>query len=78
MYERKKAPLGSPPPFGAKAETRAPGQIKVGDYVFLGGAYRRVTDMRSDGASRRTLIFADHFPLRVGALTVTYRPPARP
>ncbi|MFK0099275.1 hypothetical protein [Streptomyces sp. NPDC091040] len=76
MYERRKTPSRPPPPFGAKAETRLPGHIKVGDYVFLNNAYRRVEDMRSDGTSRRTLIFADHLPLRVSASTITYRPPA--
>ncbi|WP_369186466.1 hypothetical protein [Streptomyces sp. R08] len=74
MYERQKAYQRPPAPIGAIATSRPPGEIKVGDYVFLDDAYRRIADMRSDGASRRILIFADHHPVNVGGLTVTYRP----
>ncbi|MER5851000.1 hypothetical protein ABT126_29240 [Streptomyces sp. NPDC002012] len=74
MYERRNTPGRPPPPVGAIAASRPPGEIRVGDYMFLNNAYRRIADMRSDGTSRRTLIFADHLPLSVGQSTVTYRP----
>ncbi|MEV0850028.1 hypothetical protein AB0J21_29835 [Streptomyces sp. NPDC049954] len=79
MYERRASepPRIPPAPLGATAATRPPGEIKVGDYLFVGDAFRRIADMRSDGGSRRTLIFNDHRPVTVNQSTVTYRPPNR-
>ncbi|MEV3858513.1 hypothetical protein AB0J38_29885 [Streptomyces sp. NPDC050095] len=79
MYERKAPePPRIPPPAGAVAASRPPGEIKVGDYLLISDAYRRIADMRSDGASRRTLIFYDHAPVVVSQATITFRPPSLP
>lgn len=61
-------------PLGTVPATRWPGDVRVGDYLFLAGSYRMVRDMRSDGtAERRVLIFSDHPPVVMDRATTTYR-----
>jgi ketosteroid isomerase-like protein len=49
MYERRTAepPSIPPPPAGTMGSTRPPGDVRVGDFVYLDGVYQRVQDMRS-------------------------------
>lgn len=81
MYERKvtSPPSIPPPPLGTVPATRQPGDVRVGDYLYLDGAYRRVQDMRSAGtAGPRVLIFTGHHPLVMRKATTTFRPVESP
>jgi hypothetical protein len=76
MYEHRAAgPAPSPlPPPGTVVSLRQPGEVRVGDYVRLHGAYLQVQDMRSLGiAGHRVLIFSDHQPWVMRQATTTYR-----
>ncbi|MFJ2814320.1 hypothetical protein [Streptomyces sp. NPDC087294] len=78
MSKRKpQAPL-LPKLAGSVASLRQPGDIKVGDYVFLDAAFRRIADMRSNGACTRVLHFDDYHPKTVREAIITYRAPDRP
>ncbi|MFI9834577.1 hypothetical protein ACIHIX_43625 [Streptomyces sp. NPDC051913] len=77
MYEhRAKAPPPlPPPPAGTIGHTRPPGDVHVGDFVYLDGEYQRVRDMRSAGtAAHRVLIFARREPWVMREARTTYRP----
>ncbi|MFJ9563669.1 hypothetical protein ACIRQQ_27030 [Streptomyces fuscichromogenes] len=77
MYERKvkEQPSILPPPAGTMGTTRPPGDVRVGDFVYLDGEYERVRDMRSAGtAAHRVLIFAGREPWVMREARTTYRP----
>jgi hypothetical protein len=77
MYERKtkEPPSIPPPPAGTTGSTRTPSDVRVGDFVYLDGAYQRVRDMRSAGtAAHRVLIFAGREPWVMREARTTYRP----
>lgn len=77
MYERrtKEAPSIPPPPRGTMGSTRPPSDVRIGDFVYLDGVYRRVRDMRSAGtAAHRVLIFAGREPWIMREARITYRP----
>ncbi|WP_230396171.1 hypothetical protein [Streptomyces blattellae] len=55
--------------------TRPPSDVRVGDFIHLGGTYQRVRDMRSAGtAAHRVLIFAGCEPWIMREARTTYRP----
>ncbi|MFJ8190883.1 hypothetical protein ACIQ8D_14095 [Streptomyces sp. NPDC096094] len=77
MHERRpKEPPSIPaPPRGTKGSTRPPSDVRIGDFVYLDGAYQRVRDMRSAGtAAHRVLIFARRDPWVMREARTTYRP----
>jgi hypothetical protein len=76
MYERRTTePTPVPPPLGTIPGHRQPGDVHIGDFVFLDGSYLRVRDMRSAGtAGRRVLIFDGHSPWVMKESATTYRP----
>ncbi|MFJ9709591.1 hypothetical protein [Streptomyces sp. NPDC101234] len=77
MHERraKRLPSVPPPPAGTMGTTRPPGDVRVGDFVYLDGEYTRVRDMRSAGtAAHRVLIFAGREPWVMREARTTYRP----
>jgi hypothetical protein len=77
MYERKakEPPSIPPPPAGTMGSTRPPSDVRVGDFVYLDGAYQRVRDMRSAGtAAHRVLIFVGREPWVMREARTTYRP----
>lgn len=77
MHERRatEAPFPPPPPAGTVGSTRPPSDVRVGDFVYLNGAYQRVRDMRSAGiAAHRVLIFAGREPWVMREARTTYRP----
>jgi hypothetical protein len=77
MYDRKaeELPAVPPPPAGTMGSTRPPSDVRVGDFVYLDGTYRRVRDMRSAGtAAHRVLIFAGREPWVMREARTTYRP----
>ncbi len=75
MYERcTTEPPPVPPPLGTIPGHRQPGDVHIGDFVFLDGLYLRVRDMRSAGtAGRRVLIFDGHSPWVMNESATTYR-----
>ncbi|MFI2634354.1 hypothetical protein ACH5A2_28830 [Streptomyces collinus] len=77
MHERRsEEPLSvPPPPRGTIGSTRPPNDVRIGDFVYLDGAYQRVRDMRSAGtATHRVLIFAGREPWVMREARTTYRP----
>jgi hypothetical protein len=76
MYERRTTePTPVPPPLGTIPGHRQSGDVHIGDFVFLGGMYLRVRDMRFAGtAGRRVLIFDGHSPWVMKESATTYRP----
>ncbi|MFI5800513.1 hypothetical protein [Streptomyces sp. NPDC051677] len=81
MYERrtKEPPPPPPPPVGTVGHTRPPGDVRIGDFVYLDGEYQRVRDMRSAGTTaHRVLIFAGREPWAMREARTTYRPIDRP
>ncbi|MFJ6569845.1 hypothetical protein ACIQNU_20730 [Streptomyces sp. NPDC091292] len=55
--------------------TRWPTDVRVGDFILVGGTYQRVRDMRSVGAtSARILHFAGRAPLIMREARTIYRP----
>ncbi|MGW2864252.1 hypothetical protein [Streptomyces sp. NPDC001205] len=49
------------PPY-TRAQLVTPSTVRVGDYVFLAGDFRRVDDMRSRGGLGRVLILRGYGP----------------
>ncbi|KOG26845.1 hypothetical protein ADK36_02525 [Streptomyces viridochromogenes] len=78
MYERKhKEPdAPPPPPVGTIGSNRPPGDVRIGDFLLIDGAYLRIRDMRAAGtAAHRVLHFAGyHPPLVMKEPVTTYRP----
>lgn len=77
MHERRsEEPPSIPrPPRGTVGSTRPPSDVRIGDFVYLEGAYQQVRDMRSDGtAAHRVLIFARRDPWIMREARTTYRP----
>ncbi|MFJ8535566.1 hypothetical protein [Streptomyces sp. NPDC093591] len=77
MHERrtKEPPSIPPPPRGTIGSTRPPSDVRIGDFIYLDGAYQRVRDMRSVGtAAHRVLIFAGREPWVMREARTTYRP----
>jgi len=79
MYERRtEEPPPPPPPAGTIGHTRPPGDVRIGDFLYLDGEYQRVRDMRSSGtAAHRVLIFAGREPWVMREARTTYRPISR-
>ncbi|PHQ49502.1 hypothetical protein BLA24_26060 [Streptomyces cinnamoneus] len=78
MHKRKAGELQAKPtpPVGTvEQRNRPPGDVRIGDFLYLDGAFQRVRDMRAAGTSaHRVLHFTGRAPVIMREPRTIYRP----
>ncbi|MEU3265155.1 hypothetical protein [Streptomyces bacillaris] len=72
--DAKATPVEPPAPTGTMKTHSTPNEVRVGDFILLGGRYQRIRDMRSAGGSSRVLHFIGRPPWIMRAPGTVYRP----
>ncbi|MFD9563430.1 hypothetical protein [Streptomyces sp. NPDC059994] len=71
--KRDKAPNRPLPPVGTSKATVLPWDVHIDDYLYLGGQFHLVRDMRVRGGTSRVLLFRTRPPLVVDRSVEVYR-----